>query len=506
MLEISETRRKWWVLAAMVTSLSLVFIDQTAVSVALPQIQHELGTSSVMLQWIINAYLLTLAALIIFGGKLGDRIGHRQTFLLGVIIFIIASVSCGFAPTGLWVVLSRVVQGIGGSLMIPAAVPVLFGIFAPEERGKAMGIYIGISSVFLALGTPLGGMLIEWLSWRWVFWINFPIALLSIVLTLIAVPKSEQLHPEEHLDWWGFILSGISMVCLVWGFMESATRGWLSAMVLSLLLIGFLSLVVFIRREKHVTNPFVELALFKTGTFPYATAILILIQSIFGVFIFWTIFILNVLDYSPFITGLLLLPITLPITFMAPIGGHLRDRYGAKPPLCVGVVLVTLSLFWVGLTAPLQLYIWLFPGFLLLGLATPLVMASCMASAINAVVPQKRGMATGVLGAARQLGGSIGITFAGTLITVLNRQQLEHFLNRASGGLATLHESQIDGLLAKSPVALQAIAKLSPIEVALVHKAALDAYTFAFSCTMLAVAGLGILAVLIALRFPATPK
>jgi EmrB/QacA subfamily drug resistance transporter len=503
MWEIPEIQRKWWVLAAMATALSLVFIDQTAVSVALPQMQRDLNVNSVLLQWIINSYLLTLAALLILGGKLGDKLGHRTIFLIGVGVFSAASIVCGFATTGWWVVLSRVVQGIGGACMIPAAVPVLFNTFPPQERGKAMGMYVGISSVFLALGTPLGGIIVQWLSWRWVFWINFPIALLSILLTLIAVPKTELFQREERLDWLGFILIAISMVSLIFGFMESSTHGWASAIVWSFLALGILSMLAFIRREKNVSNPFVDLGLFKAGAFPYATTILVIIQAVFGVFIFLAIFMINVLAYSPSMAGLLLLPLTVPITFMAPLAGHLRDRWGAKLPLCIGAVLVVVSLLWVGLFAPLQQYIWIFPGFLLLGIAAPLVISSCMAGGMTAVSPDRRGVANGVLGAARQLGGVVGVTFTGTLITMLNRYQIEKFLSHAPGEIVKIQEPQIDGLLAKSPVALRALAQLTPDEAALVHKAALHAYTFAFSVTMCVVGVLAVLAFLIALRFPA---
>src|SRR3990167_5036376 len=215
MPNITQSNRKWWILIAMAAALSVVFLDQTAISVILPPIQKDLSTSRVMLQWVINAYLLSLAAIVIFGGKLGDVFGHKRTFLAGISLFFLSSISCAIAPSSIWLVVSRAIQGMGGAFMIPVTGVMLAHAFDESERGRAMGLYVAVASIFLSLGPVLSGLLSHYLSWRWIFWINVPMSLISIFLTIIAVPAREN-HRESSkpLDWFGFIAFSIFIVAL----------------------------------------------------------------------------------------------------------------------------------------------------------------------------------------------------------------------------------------------------------------------------------------------------
>jgi MFS family permease len=206
MFKFAEKNRKWWILLAMSSSLALVFIDQTALAVALPAIQRELNLSNSLTQWVINAYLLALSAIILFGGKIGDRLGHKRTFLAGVIVFISASILSALAESGAWLITARAIQGFGAAFMMPSTNALVTNAFPKQERGKALGIYIALATIFLALGPLLGGFLTQVFSWRAVFWINFPIALISIILAVSSVPTWQRLEKLniDYLHFSGF--------------------------------------------------------------------------------------------------------------------------------------------------------------------------------------------------------------------------------------------------------------------------------------------------------------
>lgn len=251
MINITENNRKWWIFAGMTAALSVVFLDQTAISVVLPPIQKDLNMSNVMLQWVINAYLLSLAAIVIFGGKLGDVFGHKCIFLIGITIFVLSSILCAASPTSLWIIVSRTIQGIGGAFMIPVTGVMIAHAFSEGERGKAIGLYIAAASVFLSLGPLLSGLLVHYFSWRWVFWINIPISLISIFLTIIAVPATEnRRESSKPLDWLGFITFSIFISALVIALMEGVHLGWDSIVIISLLIIAGIFAIVFILVEK----------------------------------------------------------------------------------------------------------------------------------------------------------------------------------------------------------------------------------------------------------------
>ncbi|TKW72648.1 MAG: MFS transporter, partial [Bradyrhizobium icense] len=363
MLKFTEKNRKWWILLAMSSSLALVFIDQTALAVALPAIQRELNLSNSLTQWVINAYLLALSAIILLGGKIGDRLGHKRAFLFGVTVFVLASVLSALAESGGWLITMRAIQGIGGAFMMPSTNALVTNAFPDKERGKALGIYVALAAIFLALGPLLGGFLTQVFSWRAVFWINFPIALISIFLAISSVPgwtRTEKLN----IDWLGFFISILFISGFVLGFMEGPNWGWTSLSSISLFLFSTLSLVSFIVWENKTSNPLVELTLFKNLTFSILFSVLLIIQAVGIVFVFWAIFLQNVLYYTPLKAGLLLLPAMLPIIIMAPLGGHLRDKYGPTIPMFWGSLLVILSLIWIGIFCHHQTYPILFPGLL----------------------------------------------------------------------------------------------------------------------------------------------
>lgn len=493
--------QKWWILVAMAIALSLVFIDQTAVSIALPQIQRDLNTSNQTLHWIINAYLLSLAAVVIFGGKLGDLFGHRYTFLIGTTVFILASLSCTVAESGMWITISRAIQGIGGAFMIPATGTIVINAFSEEERGRAMSIYIGIASIALSVGPLLGGVLTQFLSWRWVFGINLPLVLLSISLTLKFILKEERAETIS-IDWLGFILLAICVTCFILALMEVFDFGWTSPLIWSLFAISFLSAMVFIVVEQRLRHPLVELDIFRNRLFTTTVLMLVIMRATFISFVFWMIFLQDVIGFSPGMVGLLVLPVTLPLILGSHFCGYLGDRFGLRLSISFGAAFVVASMLWVGITSCTHNYVYMLPGFLLLGLATPLVVSNSMITGVAAVEAHQRGVGSGILRASRQLGSSIGLAIIGSVISHVNRMKISSWLSHATGSLAQIHSSQINGILAGTASSRQAVAQLSPQEVNAIHAVAVHAYTFAFSRGMYMAALIAFIGFFLALQIP----
>lgn len=501
MLKFAEKNRKWWILLAMSSALALVFIDQTALAVALPAIQRELNLTNSLTQWVINAYLLALSAVILLGGKIGDRLGHKRAFLFGVSVFTLTSVSCALAESGSWLIIMRALQGIGGAFMMPSTNALVTNAFPDNERGKALGIYVALAAIFLALGPLLGGILTQAFSWRAVFWINFPIALISIYLAVFSVPGWQRTE-KLNIDWLGFFISVIFISGFVLSFMEGSNWGWTSPRILSLLVFSCMTLGVFILLEKKISNPLVELDLFKNLTFSILFSVLLIIQGVGIVFVFWAIFLQNVLHFTPLQAGVLLLPAMVPVIVMAPVGGYLRDRYGATLPMSFGTLLIVLSIIWIGIFSHNQTYAILFPGLLGYGIGLPLMLSGIMATVMNMVKVEQRGIASAIMNCSRQFGISIGLAVLGGLLGSLNKWQLTSFLNHSSPPLSSLEEYQIDGLLVQSQRAMQAVSHLSAQNLQLLKTAATSAYTTAFSLTMFVAAFFALITLVLIFKIP----
>jgi MFS family permease len=259
--------RRWWILAAMTGTLSMILLDQTVVSVALPTIQRDLDTTQTELQWVVNAYLLSLAALVAVGGRLADMFNRVGVLIAGIVLFVGSSAACGLAQSETFLIAARVLQGVGAALMIPPTGAIVINTFAPAERGKAMGIYAGISMIFLSLGPLVGGLFTEYVSWRWVFWVNLPVGALTIAMILRTRPEG-RVPPGQRLDVPGLLTLVPGLAAIVLPLMQSSTWGWGSAVTILLLAGGVLLVAAFIALETRVPSPLVQLRLFLTRNFP----------------------------------------------------------------------------------------------------------------------------------------------------------------------------------------------------------------------------------------------
>ena len=425
---ITDSNRKWWICGTMTLSLSMILIDQTVVSVALPTIQRELDFSQSALQWVVNAYLLAIAAFVAVGGRLGDIFGNDRTFKLGAAAFVVFSAVCGLADSEAVLLGARALQGIGAALMIPPTGALVLNAFEPQERGKAMGIYAGVSMIFLALGPLVGGLLTQDISWRAVFWINVPIGIVMLVVAHVTVPKAPRL-PDARLDWPGMATIVPGLTLLVLALMQSQSWGWGSIKTIGCLAVGAVLLVVFVLIELRHEQPLIQLRLFRSHNFSCDGFVLFMVEfALIGLTVFGAIWIQDVLDFSPIQSGLSLLPLTIPLLFVAPLIGRVYDSIGPRLIVGAGCLLVAAALVWDAAVLSKLSYPWLIPGYLAMGVGIGMVMSPTNTDALNAAPPKDRGEASGVIQTLRQVGGAVGLAVMGTIVANVQSDQIQSFI------------------------------------------------------------------------------
>ena len=441
-----EADRRWWTLAAMCFALFMVMLDNTVMNVALPSIQRDFEASLSALEWTVNAYTLVFAVLLVTGGRLGDIFGRRRVFLFGVVAFALASACIGFAPTEGWLVGFRALQGIGAAFMMPATLSIISNAFPPEERGKAIGTWAGVSAIALAIGPVAGGWLTEEISWRAIFFLNLPVAAGAIAVTLFAAQESRDHTVTKQVDWPGIATLTVGLSAVVLALVEGNQWGWESPVILGLFALSALSLVAFGVIERHHRAPIVDFAFFRSRSFIGANVVAFTVTfSMLATFFFMALYMQNVLHYSPLEAGVRFLPSTLMIMITGPIAGRLSDRVGPRPLMVAGLIITAISLGWQSRLQVDWTFAELWPSFVLMGLGMGLVMSPMSTAAMNAVDRTKAGAASGMLSMSRMVGGTFGVAVLGAFIG-------EDAL-RPGAGVAFVHSLQ-EGMAIAGVVAL----------------------------------------------------
>jgi EmrB/QacA subfamily drug resistance transporter len=428
-LRLSEDNRRWWTLGAMSFALFMVMLDNTAVNVALPSIQKDFDASLSALEWTVNAYTLTFAVLLVTGGRLGDIFGRRRMFLFGVVVFALASATIGFAPSEGWLVASRAVQGIGAAFMMPGTLSIISNTFPPHERGKAIGTWAGVSAIALAVGPLLGGWLTEDVSWRAIFFINLPVAVGAVVVTLFAAHESRDETVGRTVDIAGIVGITVSLTALVFALVEGNQWGWGSPGIISLLVLSVVAMIAFVAVEKRAKAPVVDFEALRSKQFLGANIVAFMVSfGMLAMFFFIALYMQNILGFSPLEAGVRFLPATVVIIVAGPIAGRLADRFGPRNLMAGGMLITAASLFWQSRVSIDTGYGYLAPAFVLMGLGMGLVMSPMSMAAMNAVDRSKAGVASGTLSMFRMVGGTFGVAALGALVSSVGRHDLSQSL------------------------------------------------------------------------------
>jgi EmrB/QacA subfamily drug resistance transporter len=426
---VTDENSRWWTLGAMCFALFMLMLDNTVVNVALPSIQRDVHASLSSLEWTVNAYTLTFAVLLVTGGRLGDIFGRRKMFLFGVAVFGASSLAIGFAPNDTILVAFRAVQGVGAAFMMPATLSIITQAFPAEQRGTAIGTWAGVSALALAIGPVVGGFLTESVSWRAIFFINPPIAVIATAVTLFAARESRDETVDRTVDYLGIGALTIGLTALVLALVEGNSWHWGSPAIVGLFALAAVSLTGFVLIEQRVRAPMIDFAFFRSRTSLGANIVGFLVSfAMFAQFFFVTLYMQNVLHYSPLQTGIRFLPSTLVIIVMGPLAGRLTDRVGPRPLMTAGLVIVSAA---IGIQSQLTVhsgYLLLLPGFVLMGLGMGLVMSPMSTAAMNAVNRSKAGAASGVLSMSRMVGSTFGVAIMGAIVATIGRSQLDSSL------------------------------------------------------------------------------
>ncbi len=421
--------QKWTLLSTILAS-SLVFIDSTALNVALPALQEDLGITGTQLLWVINGYALFLSSLLLVGGSLGDLYGRNRVFLTGLGIFSISSLICGISQTPTQLIAARAFQGIGGALLTPGSLSILSSQFEAKSRGKAIGLWSTFSALTAIFGPVLGGWLAGLGLWRIIFFLNIPLSILVFITMIAKVPESKN-HDATKLDIWGAVLVTLGLAGITYGFIESPKQGFGNPLIISSLLIGGLSLTGFIIVQYYSTHPLMPLNLFKSSTFSGGNLLTLFVYAALGgAMFFLPLNLIQIQGYSEIKAGLAMLPMIICIAALSPFAGKFADRKGVRIPLIIGPVITSVGFYLFstyGITpGPGAYWNTFFLSFLLLGIGMGITVAPLTTAVMGALPEDNSGIASGVNNTVARAAGVLAIALLGAVALFSFQKSVEN--------------------------------------------------------------------------------
>ncbi len=490
-------KMRWWTLVVIAISVLIVVIDSTIVNIALPTLQRELGTTQAELQWIIGAYIMTFAALMLTMGSLGDRFGRARMLQLGIVIFACASAGAAFADSGIQLIVWRIIMGIGGSMILPATLAILTNVFPREERGKAIGVWAGLNGIGIALGPILGGLIIEELQWNWIFLINLPIAAVALGAGWFLIPDSRDPKPKR-LDFPGTMLSIGALSCLTYGLIQGGNASWTDMDVIGTLIGSMALIALFILWERHTGDPMLEIGFFRSRRFSAGVgAISMMSLALIGLTFALTLYMQFVKGYGPLDTGLRFVPLAMGIFIGAGSADKIVSRIGTARTIGFGFIgtatIGALASLWQMDTAYWQIGVTLFG----LGFSLGYIAAPATDAVMGALPEARAGIGSAMNTVSRLVAGSIGVAALGAMLSSIYSSSFEKVASTIEGLPSSIMEAASDSVGAAVTIA----GDLSPsVGNALAH-AAKDSFMDGWEVMAFFTCGLSVIAVALILRF-----
>ena len=439
--------RRWWVLAVLCLSLLVIGVDNTILNVALPTLVRSLHASDSQLQWVVDAYVLVFASLLLTTGSLSDRFGRRSALALGLFIFGVGSVASAFAGSANVLTATRAFMGLGGALIMPSTLSILTNVFPPEERGRAIGIWAGVSGLGVAIGPVVGGGLLEHFWWGSVFLVNIPVVLIGIIGGRLIVPNSKD-PAAPRIDIPGAALSIVGLVSLVYGIIEVPNYGWGSTSILAAFAVAVVVLTAFVLWERHTPEPMLKIEFFRNPRFTAASVgVTLIFFALFGSLFFITQELQFVLGYTPLGAGLRLAPVALVMAVSAPTAGRLVEHIGNKAMVFIGMILVAVGLFVLGTATVHSGYGLIISSLMLLGIGIGFAIAPATESIMGSLPPAKAGIGSAMNDTTRQVGGALGVAILGSVFASAYTAQLGPALVGAPAAVAQAAKQSVGAAL-----------------------------------------------------------